>query len=172
MLLVTTTMLTRFRKIPTADAELQTLFGGAVAGGRRAHLVTIEDADTSRRVFEIGKTMIDPEVTVLHTGRRAHQVGWLRSIVMRFRLQPVICQRMEGDSLISDMGFRRISEDSRLRFASRYPACTSSSEAVSDETATCRANPLGLSRKVCATDPIIAACSSASRVKTVGFGFC
>ena len=55
MLLVTATMLTRFRKIPTADAKLQTLFGGAVAGGRRAHLVTIEDADTSRRVFEIGK---------------------------------------------------------------------------------------------------------------------
>jgi hypothetical protein len=128
-----------FRKIPTADAELQTLNDGAVAGGRRAHLVTIEDADTSRRVFEIGKTMIDPEVTVLHTGRRAHQVGWPRSIVMRFRLQPIICQRMEGDSLISDTGFRRISEDSRLRFASRYPACTSSSEAVSDETATCRA---------------------------------
>ena len=124
-----------FRKIPTADAELQTLFGGAVAGGRRAHLVTIEDADTSRRVFEIGKTMIDPEVTVLHTG----QVGWPRSIVMRFRLQPIICQRMEGDSLISDTGFRRIPEDSRLRFASRYPACTSSSEVVSDETATCRA---------------------------------
>jgi hypothetical protein len=26
--------------------------------------------------------MIDPELMVLHTGRRAHQVGWPRSIVM------------------------------------------------------------------------------------------
>jgi hypothetical protein len=83
--------------------------------------------------------MIDPELKVLHTGRPAHQVGWPRSIVTWFRLQPTIRQRMEGDSLISDLGFRRISEDSHLRFASRYPACASSSEAVSDETATCRA---------------------------------
>jgi hypothetical protein len=35
-----------------------------------------------RRLFEIGKSMIDPELTVLHTGRRARQVGWLYSIVM------------------------------------------------------------------------------------------
>ena len=35
-----------------------------------------------RRLFEIGKSMIDPELTVLHTGRRAHQVSWPHSIVM------------------------------------------------------------------------------------------
>jgi hypothetical protein len=151
---VTATMLARFERFPTADAEMQTCLaapwrylscrglcreGGSSfleaftrLSGLRADRVTIE-------VFEIGKPMIDPELKVLHTGRRAHQVGWPRSIVMWFRLQPIIRQRMEGDSLISDMGFRRISEDRHLRFASRYPTCTSSSEAVSDETATCRA---------------------------------
>jgi hypothetical protein len=154
-------MLARFERFPTADAEMQTCLaapwrylscrglcreGGSSfleaftrLSGLRADRVTIEDADTFRRVFEIGKPMIDPELKVLHTGRRAHQVGWPRSIVTWFRLQPIIRQRMEGNSLISDMGFRRISEDSRLRFTSRYPACASSSEAVSDETATCRA---------------------------------
>jgi hypothetical protein len=33
-----------------------------------------------RRLSTIGKTMIDPELTVLHTGRRAHQLGWPRLI--------------------------------------------------------------------------------------------
>jgi glycosyltransferase involved in cell wall biosynthesis len=51
-------------------------------GGFRADLVTIEDADMFRRLSKIGKTMIDPQLTVLHTGRRAHQVGWPRLIVM------------------------------------------------------------------------------------------
>jgi hypothetical protein len=42
-------------------------------GGFRADFVTIEDADMFRRVSKIGKTMIDPGLTVLHMGRRAHQ---------------------------------------------------------------------------------------------------
>jgi hypothetical protein len=116
--------------------------------------------------------MIDPELTVLHTGRRAHQAGWPRSIVMWLRLQPIICQRMEGDSLISDIGSRPISEDSHLRFASRYSACTSRSEAVSDETATCRAKSPRLSRKAYPIDAILATYSSGLGVKTVGFDFC
>jgi len=33
-----------------------------------------------RRLSTIGKTMIDPELTVLHTGRRADQLGWPRLI--------------------------------------------------------------------------------------------
>jgi hypothetical protein len=90
-------MLARFERFPTADAEMQTLFGGAVAlrvvprplprgwllflggfhplgrtpSGPRYH--------RGRRYvppgLEIGKPMIDPELKVLHTGRRAHQVG-------------------------------------------------------------------------------------------------
>jgi glycosyltransferase involved in cell wall biosynthesis len=51
-------------------------------GGFRADLVTIEDADMFRRLSKIGRTMIDPQLTVLHTGRRAHQVGWPRLIIM------------------------------------------------------------------------------------------
>jgi glycosyltransferase involved in cell wall biosynthesis len=51
-------------------------------GGFRADLVTIEDADMFRRLSTIGKTMIDPELVVLHTGRRAHQLGWPRLIFM------------------------------------------------------------------------------------------
>lgn len=50
--------------------------------GFREDLVTIEDADMFRRLSKIGRTMIDPQLTVLHTGRRAHQVGWPRLIVM------------------------------------------------------------------------------------------
>ena len=49
-------------------------------GGFRVDLVTIEDADMFRRLSTIGKTMIDPEFTVFHTGRRVHQLGWPRLI--------------------------------------------------------------------------------------------
>ena len=51
-------------------------------GGFRADLVTIEDADMSRLLSKIGKTMVDPDLIVLHSGRRAHQVGWPRLIVI------------------------------------------------------------------------------------------
>jgi glycosyltransferase involved in cell wall biosynthesis len=51
-------------------------------GGFREDLVTIEDADMFFRLSRIGKTRIDSQLWVLHTGRRAHQVGWLRLIFM------------------------------------------------------------------------------------------
>ena len=41
-------------------------------GGFRENLVTIEDADRFRRLSKIGKSMIDPELMGLHSGRRAH----------------------------------------------------------------------------------------------------
>jgi len=44
-------------------------------GRLREDLVTIEDADRFSRLSKIGKTMIDPELMVLHSDRRAHQVG-------------------------------------------------------------------------------------------------
>jgi len=50
------------------------------AGGFRADLVTIEDAELFRRLSRLGRTMIDPRLTVLHTGRRGHYVGWPRMI--------------------------------------------------------------------------------------------
>lgn len=51
-------------------------------GGFREDLVTIEDADMFRRLSRIGRTRIDPLLTVFHSGRRAHQVGWPRLIIM------------------------------------------------------------------------------------------
>jgi hypothetical protein len=116
--------------------------------------------------------MIDPELKVLHTGRRAHQFGWPRSIVTWFRLQPTIRQRMEGDSLISDLGFRgyrrTVTSDSRHDTPHVLPAqrlCPMKPQHA-------ERNPPGLSRKACAIDPILATYSSGLGVKTVGFGFC
>ena len=42
----------------------------------------IEDADMFRRLSRIGRTMIDPKLEVQHSGRRGHQVGWVRLIAM------------------------------------------------------------------------------------------
>ena len=44
-------------------------------GRFREDLVTMEDADRFSRLSKIGKTMIDPELMVLRSDRRAHQVG-------------------------------------------------------------------------------------------------
>ena len=66
------------------SGELQTIRREAATrlGGIREDLVTIQDADRFRRLSEIGKTVIHPELMVLHSGRRAHQVGWPRLIFM------------------------------------------------------------------------------------------
>jgi glycosyltransferase involved in cell wall biosynthesis len=49
-------------------------------GGFREDLITREDADLFRRLSKSGKTMLDPQLTVLHSGRRGHQIGWPRMI--------------------------------------------------------------------------------------------
>lgn len=48
--------------------------------GYREDLVTREDRDLFKRLSKIGRTMSDPNLTVFHTGRRAHIVGWPRMI--------------------------------------------------------------------------------------------
>jgi glycosyltransferase involved in cell wall biosynthesis len=48
----------------------------AGVGGFRADLIAFEDADIFRRLSRIGRTMIDPKLCVLHSGRRGHQVGY------------------------------------------------------------------------------------------------
>lgn len=48
----------------------------ARAGGFRADLIAFEDADMFRRLSRSGRTMIDPKLCVLHSGRRGHQVGY------------------------------------------------------------------------------------------------
>jgi glycosyltransferase involved in cell wall biosynthesis len=46
--------------------------------GFREDLVTGEDADLFSRLSKIGRTLYDPRLTVYHSGRRAHALGWHR----------------------------------------------------------------------------------------------
>lgn len=46
--------------------------------GFREELVTGEDVDMFFRLSKMGRTLFDPALTVYHTGRRAHAIGWLR----------------------------------------------------------------------------------------------
>ena len=47
-------------------------------GGFNEHLVTREDADMFQRLAKLGRTYCDPTLTVYHSGRRAHALGWPR----------------------------------------------------------------------------------------------
>jgi glycosyltransferase involved in cell wall biosynthesis len=46
--------------------------------GYKGYLPVAEDNDMFRRLAEIGHTRIARDITVYHTGRRAHEVGWPR----------------------------------------------------------------------------------------------
>jgi glycosyltransferase involved in cell wall biosynthesis len=48
-----------------------------VAGYNEA-LAASEDFDLFKRLAKIGRTYSEPSLTVYHSGRRAHQVGWFR----------------------------------------------------------------------------------------------
>lgn len=50
-------------------------------GGYREDLVTCEDRDLFRRLARVGRVYSAPDLTVFHTGRRAHNVGWPRLIL-------------------------------------------------------------------------------------------
>lgn len=45
-------------------------------GGYREELVTCEDRDLFRRLARVGRTKSDAGLTVYHTGRRPHTLGW------------------------------------------------------------------------------------------------
>ena len=47
-------------------------------GGYREDLVVTEDMDMFYRLAKIGKTRLERSLTVYHTGRRAHAIGWPR----------------------------------------------------------------------------------------------
>jgi glycosyltransferase involved in cell wall biosynthesis len=51
-------------------------------GGFRPELVTREDADMFLRLSRIGRTRLDPALTVLHSARRAHRIGWPRLLYL------------------------------------------------------------------------------------------
>jgi glycosyltransferase involved in cell wall biosynthesis len=46
--------------------------------GYNENLVVTEDNDIIFRLARIGKTRLDPRLTIFHTGRRAHIMGWPR----------------------------------------------------------------------------------------------
>jgi len=45
-------------------------------GGFREDLITREDADMFLRLSKVGRTFWDGKLLVLHSGRRAHKIGW------------------------------------------------------------------------------------------------
>jgi hypothetical protein len=72
-----------FDTVAEREGQLRAVFAPPPAGREIGYDgLQIEDPDMFRRLSTIGKTMIDPELTVLHTGRRAHQLGWPRLIFM------------------------------------------------------------------------------------------
>lgn len=48
------------------------------AGGYNVNLAAAEDVEFFLRLSKIGKTMFFHSLTVYHTGRRAHKIGWPR----------------------------------------------------------------------------------------------
>jgi glycosyltransferase involved in cell wall biosynthesis len=50
--------------------------------GYREDLVTREDADMFARLSRIGSTTASGRLTVWHSGRRAHQIGWIRLLCL------------------------------------------------------------------------------------------
>ena len=65
-----------------------------------------------RRLSKIGETMIDPELTVLHSGHHARRLAALDlHVAWQFAFGGVhnrsFTREIERDSLISDLGFPR-----------------------------------------------------------------
>ena len=76
-----------FDTVAEREGKVRAVFAPPAGREIKYDGLQIEDADMFRRLSTIGRTMIDPELTVLHTGRRAHQLGWPRLIFMRERSQ-------------------------------------------------------------------------------------
>ncbi|MEA2715616.1 MAG: hypothetical protein QOG91_644 [Candidatus Parcubacteria bacterium] len=49
-------------------------------GGYRPELVASEDIDIFYRLSKMGRIVFDSSITVFHTGRRAHKIGWPKLI--------------------------------------------------------------------------------------------
>lgn len=50
-------------------------------GGFREDLITREDSDMFLRLSKVGQTLYDPKITVFHSGRRAHKIGWFKLLL-------------------------------------------------------------------------------------------
>lgn len=53
--------------------------------GYREDLVTMEDMDIFARLAKLGRTRIDFKLTVYHSGRRAHTIGWTKLLWTWFK---------------------------------------------------------------------------------------
>jgi glycosyltransferase involved in cell wall biosynthesis len=53
-------------------------------GGYNGHLVAGEDVELFYRLSKIGRTRLDRNLKVFHTGRRAHKIGWPRLLSLWF----------------------------------------------------------------------------------------
>ena len=67
-----------FFGIGAASGEFQMVRANAFrrVGGYNERLAAAEDHDLFRRLRKIGRTRFEKTLTVFHTGRRAHAVGW------------------------------------------------------------------------------------------------
>jgi glycosyltransferase involved in cell wall biosynthesis len=67
-----------FLRIGAAGGEFQMITGDAFrrVGGFNEKLAAAEDMDLFQRLSKIGRTRFEKSLTVYHTGRRAHTVGW------------------------------------------------------------------------------------------------
>lgn len=54
-------------------------------GGYREDLPAAEDTDLFYRLSLVGRTMIDTDMAVYHTARRAHAIGWPRLLFIWYR---------------------------------------------------------------------------------------
>ncbi|MFH0987973.1 MAG: glycosyltransferase [Parcubacteria group bacterium] len=66
-------------KFGSASGEFQMIRRSAFekVGGYNDNLVACEDNDMFIRLAKIGKTRLATDLTVYHSGRRAHKVGWV-----------------------------------------------------------------------------------------------
>ncbi len=73
-------ILNNYFKIGVAAGEFQMIrkeiFGKT--GGYREDLAASEDYEFFRKISKIGKTYFIKNLTIYHTGRRAHKIGWPR----------------------------------------------------------------------------------------------
>ncbi len=76
-----------FLPIGAASGEFQMIKREAFkrVDGFREDLAAGEDFDLFRRLTKIGKTRTITSLSVFHTGRRVHQVGWVRLMLTWFR---------------------------------------------------------------------------------------
>jgi glycosyltransferase involved in cell wall biosynthesis len=98
-----TNAITRFRNnvwqkgdAPGGEFQMVRATAFQSSGGYREDLVTCEDRDFFARLARIGRVRSDSRLTVFHTGRRGHAVGWPRLILIF--LANTISFRLRGKS--------------------------------------------------------------------------